>query len=519
MHGIEDFPRCHNPACGNKVNKPSGFLGEKKGFRPYCCINCGATAADVIRHRQENCMAKYGVTNKAKLDEVKAKIRETTLKNGSFEKAVEKSRITRYQKNGGRWHAADFGDKVKAGKVKHGHSAGWNNLEKRKSTLIRKYGITNTFNLPQVRKASRDAILKKSYEDHILNCEFDEPLFTFEEYSSRVNDSHFFKFKCRKCGNTFESPHHDGYHRKCPICYPKLEGVSTEEIELRETVRSLVPDEKMIVGSRLVIPPRELDIYLPSKKLAIEFDGLFWHSDVNDIITKAYHVGKTEACDEKGIRLIHVFEDEWIEKRRIVESRLKNLLGIYDKTVFARKCEVRDVTSREAELFQNSSHIQGSVRAKVRLGLYFEDELVALMTFGKSRFSKTYEWEMLRFCCKLGYHIPGAAGKLLRHFERTYKPKSLVSYADRRWSTGNLYKALGFRFVRNSSPNYWYVNNTIKRYSRMEFQKHKLKNKLKIYDESKTEVENMKANGYFRIFDCGNMVFMKEYGDEGVQGS
>lgn len=234
-------------------------------------------------------------------------------------------------------------------------------------------------------------------------------------------------------------------------------------------VRLLVPDEKIMVGSRLVIPPRELDIYLPGKKLAIEFDGLFWHSDANDIITKAYHVGKTEACDEKGIRLIHVFEDEWIEKRRIVESRLKNLLGVYDKTVFARKCEIKDVTLREAELFQNSSHIQGTVRSKARLGLYFENELIALMTFGKCRFDKKHEWEMLRFCCKLGYHIPGAAGKLLKHFEKTYRPKSLVSYADRRWSTGNLYKALGFMFVRNSSPNYWYVSNTMKRYSRIEF--------------------------------------------------
>lgn len=97
--------------------------------------------------------------------------------------------MTRYRKNGGKWHADDFGDKVKAGKIRHGHSIGWNNLEKRKSTLIRKYGITNTFNLPRVRKASRDAILKKSYEDHILNCEFDEPLFTFEEYSRRTGDN------------------------------------------------------------------------------------------------------------------------------------------------------------------------------------------------------------------------------------------------------------------------------------------------------------------------------------------
>ena len=113
-------------------------------------------------------------------------------------------------------------------------------------------------------------------------------------------------------------------------------------------VKSLVPDEKTVIGSRFVIPPRELDIYLPERRFAIEFDGLFWHSDVNSNITKTYHINKTEECLEKGIRLIHVFEDEWIEKRGIVESRIKNLLGIYDKTVFARKCEIKNVVSSEA---------------------------------------------------------------------------------------------------------------------------------------------------------------------------
>ena len=102
--------------------------------------------------------------------------------------------------------------------------------------------------------------------------------------------------------------------------------------------------------------------------------------------------------------------------------------------------------------------MQGAVNAKVNLGLFYEDELVSLMTFGKCRFDKKHEWEMLRFCNKLGYHIVGGAGKLLKHFERNLKPKSLVSYADRRWSQGKLYKALGFKLDHISAPNYWYWN-------------------------------------------------------------
>ena len=110
----------------------------------------------------------------------------------------------------------------------------------------------------------------------------------------------------------------------------------------------------------------------------------------------------------------------------------------------------------------------------------YNDELVAIMSFGKSRFSNKYEWEMLRFCTKLNYHIPGGAGKLLKHFERTHKPKSLVSYADRRWSNGNMYKQLGFTLDHVSAPDYWYFNsysNMILK-SRMQFQKHMLKNIL-----------------------------------------
>ena len=135
------------------------------------------------------------------------------------------------------------------------------------------------------------------------------------------------------------------------------------------------------------------------------------------------------------------------------------------------------------------------------------------MTFGKCRFDKKHEWELLRFCNKLGYHIPGAASKLLKHFEHVCKPKSLVSYADRRWSQGKLYRALGFKLDHASAPDYWYFRpqNTSAVYSRIRFQKHKLPKMLEHFDSRKTEVQNMAENGYCRIFDCGNIVFEKTY--------
>lgn len=186
------------------------------------------------------------------------------------------------------------------------------------------------------------------------------------------------------------------------------------------------------------------------------------------------------------------------------------MLGIYDKTIYARNCEVREVSSKESSAFQEANHLQGSVKAKVHLGLYAKGQLVSLMTFGKCRFDKKHEWEMLRFCSKLGCHIPGAAGKLLKHFEQTCHPKSLVTYADRRWSQGKLYRALGFKFDHVSVPNYWYVKGMAV-LSRQNCQKHKLKAKLNVFDEDKSELQNMLDNGYFRIYDCGNYVFVKTY--------
>jgi hypothetical protein len=422
---------------------------------------------------------------------------------------IEKSKNTRITNNNGKWHANDFGNKVKITKINNGHTANWTNIEKAKNTKLEKYGDIN-FNNKEKNKLTR----KTNFYKKLLTNKEIIPMFSLNEYLNE-NKNYTFKWKCLKCGTeffqkfnyNFKCNQHIQNNVRCLTCFPyKTNKISNEETILFNFIKSISLDATQ--SNRLIIHPLELDIYIPSKKLAIEFDGLYWHNDENK--SNNYHLDKTKICLEKGIQLIHIFEDEWIYKQNIVKSRLKNLLGVYDKTIFARKCEIKEVNNKTSKEFQEENHIQGSVNSKVSLGLYFNNKLISLMTFGKCRFDKKHEWELLRFCNKLGYHIPGSASKLLKYFERNYQPKSLVSYADRRWSQGKVYEKLGFIKLFNSKPNYFYINQNI-RESRIKYQKHKLKNLLENFDPTKTEVENMKANGYNRIFDCGNMVFEKIY--------
>ena len=452
--------------------------------------------------RIQTCIEKYGAAVNIE------KIKETKLNNASldphyYENINSKSKKTKLERYGSETYVNV--DKCKQTKLARYGSETYNNIDKIKTTMLAKYGVENYFQTNEIKKKTTFANVKTSYEKFILNNEYDSPMFSLDEYFKRIDEHEYLKFKCKKCGYEFEAWHHDGHHRHCPKCYPKQ--ISNPERELVEFIG--LQSISIKTNDRTAIKPLELDIYVPDKKLAFEFDGLYWHSENEDKLSN-YHLTKTELCEKQGIQLIHIFENEWKCKQDIVKSRIKNLLGIYDKTIFARKCEVKEVDSKISYQFQNENHIQGQVNAKVNLGLFHNNELVSLMTFSKCRFDKKHEWELVRFCNKLGYHIPGAAGKLLKYFERTYMPKTLVSYADRRWSQGKLYNAIGFKLDHISKPNYWYWK-TLHLESRIKYQKHKLKDILEKFDESKSEFENMKMNGYHRIFDCGNLVFEKVY--------
>jgi len=187
-------------------------------------------------------------------------------------------------------------------------------------------------------------------------------------------------------------------------------------------------------------------------------------------------------------------------------------------SIGARKCIIKELDSKTKNKFLDKYHIQGKDNSSIKLGAFYKARLVAVMTFGKRRIalgkkeSKDNEYELLRFVTVANFNIIGIASKLLKYFERNYNPLKLITYADRRWSQGNLYHQLGFEFSHISKPNYFYFkNNEIKRYHRFNFRKNVLYYKIDKYDVNLTEVQNMKNNNYTRIFDCGNYMFFKEY--------
>jgi len=243
----------------------------------------------------------------------------------------------------------------------------------------------------------------------------------------------------------------------------------------------------------------QLDFYIPDKNLAIEFNGDYWHS-VNTGRDPNYHLNKTLLCQEKDIRLIHIFEYEWLLKKDIIKSIISSALRIYENRVYARNCEIREVESREARQFLDENHLQGSVSSKYRIGLYFKNQLVQLLCFGNSRFKKN-ETELLRMCTKLNYQVVGGFSKLLKHS----KINNFVSYVDLSKFSANSYLENDFEIIGQSQPNYKYLKGE-KVVNRFNAQKHKLQKLLgDDFDKSKTESQNMIDTGWWKVYDCGNL--------------
>jgi len=291
--------------------------------------------------------------------------------------------------------------------------------------------------------------------------------------------------------------------QKCSNSYHKM------QTELKELIESF--DIKVIFNDRNILNGKELDIYIPSKNVAIEFNGLYWHSEIYK--DSMYHLNKTNFCNENGIRLIHIFEDEWLFKKNIVISRIKDILGLNKNKIYGRKTIIKEVSSDEAKIFIEENHIQGNINSKIRLGLYYNNELVSLMTFGNmrkslGRLSNENKYELLRFCNKLNTNIIGGASKLFNYFIKNYNPVEVISYADRRWSKGNLYDKLGFTFDHNSNPNYWYIIGKNRKH-RFGYRKDILIKEG--YDKNKTEHQIMLERGIYRIYDCGNILYKKVF--------
>lgn len=465
-------------------------FSDRRSTKKYCTKLCYKQyigrpdiILNIVNKRKKTSIEKYGVDNPAKCQKVKEKAKNTCIKKYG-KKCFSKTKKYKIQS---------------------------------KNTCIKKYGVDH--HSQNVILKEKNRLIKKSLNYNRFMSDLSrwggkyKLVDSKEEYTKK---SHFdeYSFKCLSCNNVFNDTIFSGNIPRCLKCFPPTHGISKEEEELSKFIKGIIND-KIYRNDKTLIYPLELDIYIPSKKLAIEFNGNYWHSEHGGKKYKNYHLNKQKKCEENGLRLIHIFEDEWINKKDIVKSRLCHILhsnSIKTKKINARNCIISNITTKQKDDFLEENHIQGKDKSQIKMGSFYKNELVAVMTLGKLRLSlgnkikENHVYEMYRFCIKQNVNITGIANKLLKFLIESNKVNKIVSYADKRWSNSHsFYSKIGFKLISETGPNYWYTKSYQKREHRFKYAKHTLNKKLKNFNPSLTEWENMQLNGYDRIWDCGNL--------------
>jgi len=391
---------------------------------------------------------------------------------------------------------------------------------KNKKTNVEKYGVdsfskTDDYKLKFKKMSLKNYGFDNPSKNFNIRKKISENKFDFwknklkEEYNVISINNHNYEMKC-DCGkdHNFFIDRDVLHNRKqlktilCTICHPiKSYFNSGMEINVRNYICDNYYNE-ILFNSRLL--GKELDIYVPKLKLAFEFNGVYWHNEMNK--PNNYHQEKTELCEKNNIQLIHIYEDDWLYKNDIVKSMILSKLGKTENKIESNKCEIREITDNKlVREFLEKNHIQGFIGSSVKIGHFHKNELLSLMTFGKRRKKNTEdEYELLRFCNRLNTNVIDSRDKLFKYFVKNYSPKMIITYSDRSWDTGDLYRKLGFEFIGKTQPNYYYVIDRIKHH-RFNYRKDKLIKEG--FDKNKSEHEIMLGRGIYRIYDSGNLKF------------
>lgn len=434
---------------------------------------------------------KFGVCHPSKSEPIRNKISETyiskfgsrsPLSNYEIRKKIENTNLEKW---GGHpmKNPSNLSKMIRTNLKKWGHEFTFSSNEvkdKIKKSNLEKFGVENPMMSEEVRKG----FIVTNHPNYIKYLGSSYSLFLCEfghEFSIHIDN-----FNSRSKNKI----------KLCTVCNPIGDSRSIKELELFNYIKSIYLGE-IIQSYRDGL---EIDIYLPELKLGFEFNGLYWHSEIKK--DKNYHLNKTKYFSDRGIRLIHIWEDDWDNKRIILESQIKNWIGISDGKIFARKCKIIQLDS--VSKFLNENHIQGSDKSSIKLGLEYGGEIVSVMTFNNLEGRKKMgegEWNLSRFCNKLGHNVIGGASKLLSHFIKEFNPTRIISYAEKYWSKGDLYYKLGFNLVDSTRPDYKYIVGST-RVHKSNFRKSKIK-----YSCSESEFTDFR--GINKIWDCGKLKFEK----------
>lgn len=393
------------PVDGNETK----FLGIVNGYKKHCCNKCAQLDPEVKARKAQTCIEKFGAENAFASEYGKQKIKETCLE---------------------------------------------------------RYGVESSLQLDRVRQATYESIRDKSTKDKILNTKLDN-IKQFEI----DNDCTLFTTLRDKYGQGWTKlnlerlvlNNHATFIKNSDI--PKIiecieKNGSEFEYEVREYVKSIYSGQ-LLFNTRSLISPLEIDIYAPDKKIAIECNGIFWHSSLNKN-DKNYHYNKSLECQKLGIRLIHIYETEWFNQKDQIKQLLNIAFGNVSR-IYARNCDVREITNKEAKPFNEKTHLQGHRNAQVTYGLFYNDELVQLMSFSKTRYNRNLknddEWEIIRGCPGSNNVVVGGVSKLFKHFVHDYKPTKIFSYCDFNKFDGKSYEKLGMTCIGYTGPNKWWIIN------------------------------------------------------------
>ena len=529
---------CLNEKCNNHVK----FKTPKYGYRDFCSTSCSSTAETTIKKSKETNKQKYGVDSYTKTKEFKEKVIKTNIETYGVEHVLQisevrqKAKDTKLQRYENENYVNSekakktklelYGDenfvnpeKAQETKLKKYSDKNYNNPNKIKETKLKKYGNGNYANTEKAISTKLERYGVKSFTNIEKTKQTKLERYGTENYTNKEKmkktrtENHIKKYSDIK--DYIKS---DGFDilkmmddksitRGTVNNLKRLFGINhnnkSQKISLEERI-NIEFDNEFVINDRNIIKPLEIDLLNEEYKFGIEYNGLMWHSvgkseysmfnnylDENSI--KSKHLNKTNLMEDKGYQLFHIFENEWLDKNKksIWISIIKDKLN-KNKKIDVKKCVIKEVSTEEAKNFIDENHLQGYINAHIKIGLYHKNELVSIMTFSNSE----AKYDLLRFCTKKEYTISDKGSMLLAYFEKVYRPE-LISYkVNRRWDSRIENSNLGFEFSHYTEPN--------------SFCFHPKEDILLLKNEH-SDNKNIYDNGYRKIYDSGNIVYIKNY--------
>lgn len=474
------------------------WLFQNSLKEPPTCLNCNEHKVKFIKFSQgyrKFCSRKCSIEWTNKNEKIKNK-RLSGIKKWNKNKKLKKIITEKSNKT-----KSNFSEQKKLQINK-----------KRENTNLKKWGVKNISESDEIKK-----LISNQLKEKLPNIHKERVIERIKSLNFEIIniEKEIFSLKCPKCNEVFSISRSLFNQRsrfnieQCLICNP-----NNNDSDFEKKIYNFIKEnyEGVILGKHRKYRKYEIDVYLPDMKVGFECNGLYWHSELYK--EKNYHSNKTDFFSKEGIKIIHIWEDDWKFKNEIIKSRILNLLNKTPRKIWGRKTKIEKVTDNKlVKDFLNTNHLQGYIPSKYKIGLFYGDELVSLMTFGSLRINlgsknKKDHYELLRFCNKLNTNVVGGASKLLNYFLMDKKPIKIISYASRDWSNGNLYQTLKFKKVRTTPVNYFYFNKDEGiRHNRFKFRKDVLVKEGNSPKETEHSIMNNK--GYYRIYDTGSLLYEK----------